>query len=195
MSKSWRIWAAVGAVVAVLAAIIALFIADAQSTKTPAPLPLVNTFDDSPTGFSFMYPEDWEYMIPLLGVLVTGPSQTLYQGQPGPTFTVQRIEPISIWGTLENALDSYLQSGPLRQSGRWTIVTPVTTTTLENRDARMVELEGSDGEGAAPLHTRIVATLADNTFVYIFITSVPVDHQNLYASTLQAMLDSVRILE
>ncbi len=195
MTISWRIWAAIGVVLAVLTAIIALFIADAQSTKTPAPLPLVNTFDDSPTGFSFMYPEDWEYMIPLLGVLVTGPSQTLYGNQPGPTFTVQRIEPISIWGTLENALDSYLQSGPLRNPDRWTIVAPVSITTLEDRDARIVELEGSDSASSAPIHTRIIATLADNTFVYIFITSVPVDHQNLYASTLQAMLDSVRILE
>ncbi|MFN8373849.1 MAG: hypothetical protein U0694_13365 [Anaerolineae bacterium] len=62
---------------------------------------------------------------------------------------MQRIEPISIWGTPENALDSYLQSGPLRQSGRWTITTPITTTTLEDRDARMVELEGSDSEGGA----------------------------------------------
>ncbi|MFN8373850.1 MAG: hypothetical protein U0694_13370 [Anaerolineae bacterium] len=63
MKISWRIWAAVGAAVAVLAAIIALFIADAQSTKTPAPAAFGQHLDDSPTGFSFMYPEDWEYMI------------------------------------------------------------------------------------------------------------------------------------
>jgi hypothetical protein len=195
MKKSWRLWAAVGGAVVVLGAIIALFIADALAPKNAAPLPLTETFDDSPTGFSFMYPGEWDYIIPMIGVLVTGPPQTLYEGVPGPTFTVHRLNPLSVLGSLDEALQGYLDSGPLRVPGRWQVTAPASTIVFEGRDARVVELRGSDAEGGAPMHTRMVITAADNTFVYVFITTVPADGRTTYEQTLQAMLDTVRILE
>lgn len=195
MSKSWRLWAAFGAAVVVLSAIIVLFIVDAQAVKPPTPLPLTQTFDQSPTGFTFMYPEGWDYMIPMLGVMVMGAPETLYEGVPGPTFTVHRIEPLTVLGTLDNALQRYLESGPLRVPGQWEIVEPISSITFEGRDARVVELVGADNEANPPTHTRIVVTSADNTFVYVFITTVPVDRKAAYDPTLQAVLDTVRILE
>jgi hypothetical protein len=195
MSKSWRLWGAIGVVGVVLGAIIILIVMDAEADKNPAPLPLTESFDESPTGFTFMYPEGWDYMIPLLGVLVMGPPQTLYQGAAGPTFTVHRINPLIVLGSLDSALDGYLQIGALRVPGRWEIVDPVSTMLFDGRDARVIELVGSDTEGGAPMHTRIVATSANNTFVYLFITTVPADERQTHEQTLQAILDSVRILE
>lgn len=195
MNKSSRLWAIGAAVLIVLILIAATVIQDAQTVRTPVALPLVNTFDKSPTGFSVQYPETWEYIIPMVGVMVMGPPETLFEGAPGPTFTVQRTLPLSITGSLEKALESYLESGPLRVEGRWQITLPITRTTLEERDARVVEVEGSDHANSPRLHARIIATTADNTFVYLFVISTPVDKQAHFAPTFAAMLATVRILE
>src|SRR5262245_47630149 len=103
MPKFSRMWLYGAAALAALAAVIGFFIQDAQRARLPAPPPLVNTFDKSPSGFTFKYPEGWEYMIPMQGVLVAGPPATLFENQPGPTLTVQRGLPISILGSLEGA--------------------------------------------------------------------------------------------
>jgi hypothetical protein len=102
---------------------------------------------------------------------------------------------LTVLGTLDSALDGYLQTGALRLPGRWQITDPISTILFEARDARMIEMMGSDFEGGAPMHTRIIATSADNTFVYMFITTVPADGRHSHEGTLQAILDSVRILE
>jgi hypothetical protein len=194
MFKSSRMWVLVGALAA-FGVLVVVFILDAQAVKIPAPLPLVKTFDNSPTGFSLKYPEDWEYVFPTVGILIVGPPATLYNNEPGPTFTVQRLQPLSVFGTLDNALDQYLRNGPLRVSGRWEITQAVSPVLIEGREARIVELQGSDIEGGEPMYTRIIATSADNSFVYVFITLNPVDRQAIFASTLAAMLNTVEILE
>jgi hypothetical protein len=181
-----------------LVAIGALFVMDAQRVNTPttqAAAPLSQTFDRSPTGFTFNYPDGWEYMIPTLGVMVMALPETLYQNEPGPTFTVQRLNPLSIVGSLEDAINLYLERGPLRVDGLWRVTAAMTTLTLQGREARVVEIEGNDSTGSPPLHTRIVSIAADNTFVYLLITTVPVERRAVFDSTLEAMLQSVRILE
>lgn len=194
MLKSWRIRTAITLVLLVVVAIVTLFVLDAQAVKTRPPV-LSKVFDKSPTGFMLRYPEGWEYSIPLVGLMTMGAPETLYQHQPGPTFTVQRGLPLSISGTLEQALTDYLQSGPLRVAGRWAITAQISRTTVEGRDARVVELVGSDQPDALRLHTRVIATTADNTFVYLFISTSPETEQAHYEPLFKAILESVQILE
>ncbi|MBI1259415.1 MAG: hypothetical protein GC204_18260 [Chloroflexi bacterium] len=175
--------------------IIAIFVHDAQTPPTPVALPLTHIFDKSPTGFTLKYPDDWTYAIPTIGVFVLAPTETLNGTQPGPTFTVQRAEPLSIMGTLDSALDRYLQSGPLRTPGRWQITDPAHTIEFDGRDARMTQLEGADVQGTPALHTQIITTSANNSLVYLLITTVPVSKRAAYEPTLDAMLKTVQILE
>jgi hypothetical protein len=106
------------------------------------------------------------------------------------------MEPLSVYeGSLNTAVERYLNSGPLRVEGRWQIVEEVSTIVFQERDARLVALEGTDVEGGAPLHTRIIATSANNTFVYLFITTVPVERRSVLEPTLEAMLETIEILE
>ncbi len=194
MLKSWGARIAVALVLLAVAAVITVFVIDAQAVKTRPPV-LSKVFDKSPTGFTLRYPDGWEYLIPMIGLMTMGAPETLYQNQPGPTFTVQRTLPLSISGSLDEALNNYLQSGPLRVTGRWSITAEISQTRLEGRDARVVELVGSDQPDALRLHTRMIATAADNTFVYLFITTAPEGEQARYEPLFKAILESVEILE
>jgi hypothetical protein len=161
---------------------------------TSQPEPLVNTFDRSPTGFSFQYPEGWTYQIPFQGVLLAGLPESLNNTVPGPIFTVQRGLTLNIAGDLSGAIEMYLQDGPLRTEGLWQITVPESDTTIDGRPARAVELEGAE-RGGTPSHTRIIATAADNTLIYLFITTAPVTFAAQYRPTFDAMLASVDIFE
>lgn len=194
MLKSWRIGIAVTLALVVVVAVVTVFVLDAQAVKTRPPV-LSKVFDKSPTGFTLRYPDGWEYIIPMVGLMTMGAPETLYQHQPGPTFTVQRTLPLSISGSLDEALNNYLQTGPLRVTGLWDIMGEMSRTTLEGRDARVVELVGSDQSDALRLHTRMIATTADNTFVYLFITTAPESEQAHYEPLFKAILESVEILE
>ncbi len=192
MRKSRGLYLGIVFVVIVGIAIFGIFFLDTRTARMPEALPLTKTFDQSPTGFTIQYPDEWTYMIPSTGLMMLGPSEVLYDSQPGPTVTIVRAEPLAVVGDLENALDRYLQNGPLRVSGKWQIITPAQATQLEQRDARVVELKSTD---AMPIRTRIIATSADNTFVYLFVTSVPEDKLASYQPTFEAMLASIHILE
>lgn len=187
-------FAAAGAAL-VFAVILIVFIRDAQTPPAPLALPLTKSFDDSPTGFTLRYPEEWDYFIPVRGLMVLGPPQTIFQGEPGPTLTIQRADPLTVVGTLDAALDRYLALGPLSDETLWKIVEPTRTTTFEGRDARAVDLQGANAEGAPELYTRVIATVADNTFVYLFVLSTPAERRAAFDPTLNAMLETIRILE
>src|SRR5690242_14761659 len=109
-------------IVAVIAfgVIVALIVRDSQTPTTPVALPLTQTFDKS-SGFTLKYPDDWQYAIPSAGVFIVAPSQTLDGTEAGPILTVQRANPLEILGTLDKALNGYLQSGPLHIAGRWQV--------------------------------------------------------------------------
>lgn len=188
-------WWIIAAAVVLFALILVIFVHDAQAPPAPAALPLTQSFDDSPQGFTLMYPAEWELQIPAQGMAIWGPPETLYELVPGPTFTVQRAEPLSIVGTLDAAMERYLQSGPLREPDRWHITEESQPTQLEGRDARVVTVEGADNAGAPAMHARIIVTTADNTFVYFFVSAVPVDKREQYEPTFDGMLATVRILE
>jgi len=127
--------------------------------------------------------------------MLMGPPQTIFQGEPGPTLTIQRADPLTVVGTLDAALDRYLELGPLSDQALWEVVEPIRATTFEGRDARAVDLQGANAEGAPELYTRVIATAADNTFVYLFVLSTPAERRAAFDPTLNAMLETIRILE
>lgn len=175
-----------------------LFLLDARAVQSPNPseaLPLTRTFDESPTGFTLNYPEEWQYVLPSLGIMLLGPPETLNEGAPGPTLTVQRAEPLSVVGDLDAALERYLSSGPLRVSGQWEITDRARVIRFDERDARSVELEGSSVEGGAPMYMRIIVTSADNSFVYLITTMMPLERRADFEPTLEAILATLRLLE
>ncbi len=188
-------WLILGAVILVFVLIVALFVRDAQTPITPVTQPLTQTFDKSPTGFTMKYPADWNYTIPTIGVFVLAPEQMPDEKELVPTFTIQRAEPLSVTGTLDNALDRYLQNGPLRVPGRWQITSAIQTLQIDGRDARQVEIEGADAPGSPPLHTKIVVTASNNTLVYFLSTTMPVSKRAAFEPTLDAMLKTVHLLE
>jgi len=179
----------------VYALLILVLMCASCSPSAPTALPLTKTFDKSPTGFEFKYPDEWEYTIPMQGILMSAPPETLNGEYPGPIFVVQRGLPVSIPGDISAALNSFLQAGPLQNPDQWRVITPEAETTLDNRPARVVEIEGSDDESGETVYSRIIATTSDNTFVYMVILTVPVNLRARYEPTLDAMLASVRILE
>ena len=189
------------AILVAAAAIAAFFLATRpvsappdDETLAPQPEPLVNTFDRSPTGFTFQYPEGWTYQIPFQGVLLAGLPESLNNTVPGPLFTVQRGQTLNLAGSLSGAIDMYLQDGPLRTEGLWEVTVPEADTTIDGRAARTIELEGSE-PGGVPSHTRVVATAADNTLVYLFVTTAPLTDAAQFRPTFDAMLASVAIFE
>lgn len=197
MNARYKMWFFVLLGVITLGGVVALFALDAQALKTRsgAPLQLVHTFDKSPTGFSIQYPDGWDYVIPFQGVFMMGPPTTLDNTEAGPTLTIQRTDPLTITGDLQNALSRFLESGPLAQGKDWKITKNISTTTIDGREALIVELEGRDVPNGPIFYTQIIATAADNTFVYLFISAVPKDRWAAYQATFEAMLKTATILE
>jgi hypothetical protein len=156
---------------------------------------LTRTFDDSPTGFTFRYPDGWQYLIPMQGLLVMGAPDTLNNSEPGPTFTVQRSEPLSVYGTLDEALDLYLRRGPLRPDRSWTKLGEITKSTFAGRDALLVDIQGKENEVSPELRAHVVATTSQNTFVYFIVLTAPAADWAVHEPTLIAMLNSLQMSE
>ncbi len=187
MSRSFLIRASVFIVVVVVV-VAALSFVILENNNSP--LPLVNTFDASPSGFTFRYPDGWRYTIPIQNSLILAPS-SVFRGEHGPTFTARRSFPEN----LDEALDSFLQSGPLQTNGEWEFVSDVASTMFGGREALVADLEGRDATDETEYHTHIIATKAANGFVYIFTYGAPLAEWERYRSTLEAILGSVEIFE
>ncbi len=189
-----RIWLIIGATIIVFALVVVVFVRDAQTPPIPVALPLTQSFNDS-ASITFKYPDDWSYAIPAQGLIIVAPNQTINGSEPGPTLTIQRAEPLSTVGTLDAALDRYLQNGPLHTPGRWQVVNAAHAVQFHGQDSRLAELQGSDSASQLTQDTQIIATTSKNQFVYLLITAVPVSKQAAYDPTLAAMRDAVKILE
>lgn len=177
---------------------LALLVLTLLAARLAAPagaLPLTQVFDASPQGFTMRYPADWDYSIPMQGLMLLGPQATLFQATPGPTFTVQRLGPLGTFGSLEAALDLYLRRGPLRADRFWQQQGEVSSGAFRDRPALRVEIAGRENADSPESRGRIVATLAQNTFVYIIALTAPLTDWAAVEPTLQAMLDSLEILE
>lgn len=177
-----------------LALLVALLTACQAAPDLAAPR-LPRTFDGSPSGFTFQYPDDWSYTIPTQGLLIAGLPQTLQDNAPGPTFTVQRTQPLSIYGTLEEALALYLRRGPLSAGREWAQLGEVQRGPFLSRDALTVEIEGRDNPASPTQRGRVMVTTAANTFVYVFVVAAPVSVWEDFVPTFDAIIESVEILE
>lgn len=182
---------------ALVIVLIAVPVAAALIFFRPAlPAALEQSFDGRSSAFTFDYPAGWDYTIPIPGVLVVAPEATLYQNAPGPTFTVQRANPLSVYdGSLDAALSQYLSRGPLSAERQWQVTDEARAITFLGRDARRVELYGRENDASPLSRARIVTTAAANTFVYYLVITAPDDQWADLAPTLEAVLNSVEILE
>lgn len=185
-------------IVAVPAALVLIMLAVFLVTRPSAPSQddlLTRTFDKSPTGFTFRYPDGWEYLVPMQGLLVLGDPTTLYDNVVGPTFTVQRNDPLAVYGTLDEALDLYLRRGPLRPDRSWSILGEINKSTFEGRDALTVDIQGKENEASPELRAHVVVTTSENTFVYILVSTAPAADWAVHEPLLSAVLDSLQFLE
>lgn len=154
---------------------------------------LPNTYDGSPTAFTLDYPEDWLLQIPETGTLVVAPESTL-RGTPGPALVVRRSELLAAT-SLGEALDNYLENGPLRPNRNWEIVEERTPATVGDREALRIELAGSELPDAPRLHTRILAARAGNGVVYIIAFTAPQEMWDDTLPTIDAIAASIVIIE
>ncbi len=164
-----------------------------NNSRNSAP-ELVNTYEESPTAFSFRYPEGWLYQIPQVGLLILAQPET-FNGEPGPTLTIYRSTQLAMEGNLEAALTAYLAQGALRPNREWELLNEITSTTFNGRDAVSVDLQGSEFPDLPQLRMRIIATRAEGFAVYIFVISAPVEEWETHRPTLENILGSVEIIE
>jgi hypothetical protein len=183
-----RTLAAIGVIISLaLAAVIAM-------SSTNSGTLLVNTYDQSPSVFRFKYPAGWQYRIILQNLLMLAQNAT-FEGNPGPTVTIQRSFPLSASASLQEALDTYLNEGPLREDRDWDIIGEINRITFDGRDALSVDFEGRETPENPELHTRVVITKANNGFVYVFAASAPIAEWDTHQPVFDAILDSVEIIE
>ncbi|MEO8606466.1 MAG: hypothetical protein ABI690_01175 [Chloroflexota bacterium] len=190
--KKWMIAGGAGLVVVIIAVVLLL-------TRTGSPAAsndgLTRTFNNSPTGFTFRYPDGWQYTIPMQGLLVIGAADTMNNSTPGPTFTVQRSEPLSVYGTLDDALELYLRRGPMRPDRSWAKLGEIAKSTFAGRDALVVDIQGKENEVSPELRAHVLITTSQNTFVYTIILTAPAADWATQEPTLTAMLNSLQMSE
>lgn len=151
-------------------------------------------YTESPSAFAFNYPQGWSYQIPQMGLLILAQPGT-FSGEPGPTFTIHRSTSLGMYGSLEAALDEYMQRGPLRPDHGWETVGEITPTTFRGLEALEVEVQGSEFEGWENLHARIIAAQPSSLVIYLFVLAAPVDQWEASLPVLTRVLDSVELFE
>ena len=68
-------------------------------------------------------------------------------------------------------------------------------STFLQQEALVVDIEGAENKVSPVMRGHIIATTAQNTFVYIIVLTAPVETWERDERTLSAMLDSLQILE
>lgn len=192
MSK--KIWIGLAVVLVVVVAGAAALFLTRPNNQANVP-PLTQTFGDSPSGFTFRYPEDWRPFIPMQGLMVAGPPDTLNGATPGPSFTIQRAGPVSVYDSLDAAFNDYLTKGALSPQRQWHKLSEITHLTLQGRDTLVVDLQGLENAASPEQRARIYATTSQNTFVYYIILSAPVATWETDEPLLTAVMNSFQILE
>jgi hypothetical protein len=169
--------------------VVALLIFNAQPDNR-----LVNNFE-SVNAFSFQYPNGWQYVIPEYNVLLLGKPQTLVNNQPGPTLTVHRSLTLIGEGSLESALNTYLQQGPLSPEKAWQKLSEISLTTLSDLPALVIDLQGNEHPTWPEMHSQITAVGARNGNIYFLTISSPVSDWESDRPVLESILKSVKIVE
>ena len=101
-------------------------------------------------------------------------SPEVLRGENGATITIQRSLRLSSEAqTLDEALDIYLERGPLRADRAWAAVDERESVTFSSRDALQIRLEGAERAGTEQMRSEIFVTRADNSLIYIFTIFCP----------------------
>ncbi|MBK8021544.1 MAG: hypothetical protein IPK19_08975 [Chloroflexi bacterium] len=181
-----------GGVVAALVLVMVAGVLVASRSSGPA---LTNAFELSPTTLRFNYPQDWQYSILETNIIFLASPEVLRQ-EPGASMVIQRSQRLMVeTDSLEEALDTYLQRGPLLNEGDWAIAEAPEPVRIGETDGLRVGLEGKEGDDAVPLYSTITALRAGNGTIYVLATSAPLDQKSSLQPMLDAVLASVRILE
>jgi hypothetical protein len=145
--------------------------------------------------FVFRYPEDWTYQIPQTNMLFLVSPEVLQQ-KAGASMSIQRSLRLSAeTNSLADALNTYLERGPLRRDRAWTLAGAIETIEFDGREALFVAVEGSENTGSLVMRSEIIITQGTNQFFYIFTVTAPLEQWEAVAPSFQAILESVRILE
>ncbi len=150
---------------------------------------------EGPASFSLRYPAGWMAVIPEQGIMVVAAADTL-GGQPGPALTISRSTMLMNQGDLPATLEYYLAHGPEVTNRQWTRLTDITPVAFDGgREAVAIDLQGREFEGDPELRIRLLVTRADSLAVYVFGASAPAEDWGTDGPLLQAILDSVHIVE
>ena len=157
---------------------------------------LPHQYLESPTAFTFYFPESWQYHIPQVNTLIIAPPE-LFQLEPAPNIVVQRNLGLIGEGSLNSIMETYLRRGPLNGKHAWRQIGERSESQIAGRTALTTVLQGRDlaEVESEELFTQITITQADNRMVYILVATVPVNQRYHYENTLAAILSSVEILE
>lgn len=190
--------------VVLLAAVVIMGAAVFIQRSTPQVIRLTNTYGESPTAFTFQYPDGWQYQIPQLNLLILAEPETFLQmanpnrdenAKIGPNVTIQRSETLFFEGGLEEALDAYLRRGPMRPNREWELLGDKTTGTLNGRESLTVELQGSEFPDLPKLRMKITAAVGSNKVVYLVVASSPLEDWEQNRALLEGIMSTMTIIE
>lgn len=180
-------------IIGLISAIALLLLLNMNTQVETSDVALTVTFES--TGFRMAYPEGWQHNVPQTGMFFLGDPNVL-QLQPGASMVIQRS--LRLTGDAESlvdALEIYMENGPLLPDKAWNIVEAISETTFADREAVIVALEGAEGADAVAMRSEIIVTYSDNRFIYVFAMSAPLEQWEAIESTFDAILASVTLLE
>ena len=163
----------------------------ACSSSDDNPLPI--QFESN--AFTLRYPAGWQHQIPQTNMLFIASPEILAQ-QSGATVTIQRsVALTSTAETLGDALDSYLERGPLRADRDWKLVGESVRGELDSYETVVAIVEGSEQAGTLPMRSEIHILEAESGFFFIVTLTAPIEQWETISPVLAQIRDSIDILE
>ncbi|GAB5490891.1 MAG: hypothetical protein Phog2KO_11060 [Phototrophicaceae bacterium] len=154
---------------------------------------LPNEIDSN--AFSLNYPDDWQHQIPQTNMLFLASPEILAQ-EAGATVTLQRSVALSSSSeSLSEALNTYLERGPLRADRAWDLVGELETLEIDSYETVLATVEGSEQADTLPMRSEIYVLQADSGFYFIFTLTAPIDQWETVSPTFSAIKDSIDIRE
>ncbi|MCB9459705.1 MAG: hypothetical protein H6670_08650 [Anaerolineaceae bacterium] len=190
MSRNRWIISGIALIVALAGIVLGLM----NSQKAASGVTLSERFENS-ASIHFSYPAGWQFVIPEQNIIFLGSPEVLNQ-EIGASITIQRsLRLMTEVETLDDALTLFLERGPLADGPAWEVIEAARAIQIDGRDARITVLEGADIEGAERLRSEIAVTESDSGVYYVFAATAGIAQWPETEPIIQAILDSVDILE
>ena len=143
---------------------------NSETSVTPDPTPIVVWEYKNETAFDTVYPEGWVSDILRQGILVFSPEEVAYELVPGPTMTVI-LEPPRGFADVEEALDHFLEFGPLRQD--YVITSEIKPIQLGQYEGLQVGVAREATEMFIAMKGVITAAETGKSNIYYFVATAP----------------------